>query len=85
MPESRDEETSEWPVRPDDPVEYARRLEHNYRTGLKVWWGRDFGVLCLLDPFTGEVIEVERTPALPKWFTWRAMDEKSRRQKPHHR
>jgi hypothetical protein len=54
--------------------------ERNYATGLKVWWARDFGFLALLDPFTGEVYEVERTKETPRWMTWRAMEEKQRRQ-----
>ena len=55
--------------------------ERNYATSLKVWWARDFGFLALLDPFTGEVIEIERTKETPKWLTWRAMEEKQRRRR----
>ena len=60
---------------------YRARLERNYRTSLKCWWSRDFGFISILDPFTGEVIEVERTADTPRWMTWRAMDEKARRKR----
>jgi hypothetical protein len=61
-------------------VEYKARLDRNYRTSLKVWWAPEFGCLSILDPFTGEVYEVDRGhPNTPRWMTWRAMDEKARR------
>jgi hypothetical protein len=62
-------------------VDAIRRIqERNYRTSLKVWWARDFGYLALLDPYTGEVYEVERAHKnVPRWMTWRAMEEKNRR------
>ena len=62
-----------------DPGAYRALQERVYRTSLKVWWSREFGYLSVLDPFTGEVFEVERTEATPRWMTWRAMDEKVRR------
>jgi hypothetical protein len=63
-----------------EPVGYRVRLDRNYRTSLKVWWAKDFGYLAVLDPFTGEVYEVERQHQnTPRWMTWRAMDEKARR------
>lgn len=54
--------------------------EHMYRTSLKCWWSREFGWLSVLDPFTGEVTEVQWPHKdTPKWMVWRAMDEKHRR------
>jgi len=53
-----------------------------YAASLKVWWGRDYGTMCVLDPFTGEVYEFDYAAEkrrLPRWFAWRAMDEKHRR------
>jgi hypothetical protein len=65
------------------PEQIRAIQERNYATSLKVWWGRDFGVLAVLDPFSGEVYEVEYRKegkgATPKWLVWRAMDEKQRR------
>lgn len=61
-----------------DPQEWAERQRRNYRTSLRCWWGRERGVLCLLDPHTGEVIEVDYHDA-PKWMVKRAFDEKDRR------
>jgi hypothetical protein len=62
----------------ESPEQYRARLAHNYRTSLRCWWSRDFGWLSLLDPFTGQVIEVEQVNA-PRWMVWRAMDEKARK------
>lgn len=62
-----------------DPAAYRELRERVYRSSLKVWWSREFGYLSVLDPFTGEVFDVERTPETPKWMIYRAMDEKARR------
>jgi hypothetical protein len=57
------------------------RTARSYRTSLKCWWAPTFGCIAVLDPFTGEVYEVERLhPNTPRWMTWRAMDEKARQQ-----
>lgn len=61
----------------ETPEQYRERHARNYRTSLRCWWSRDFGWLSLLDPFTGEVVEVEQVAA-PRWMVWRAMDEKAR-------
>jgi len=59
---------------------YLAIQQRNYRTSLKVWWAPTYGCLAVLDPFTGEVYEIERLhPNVPRWMTWRAMDEKARR------
>ena len=64
-----------------DNESWAATNAKNYRTSLRCWWSRDFGWLSLLDPFSGEVIEVAYPdPRTPKWMVWRAMDEKARRQ-----
>jgi hypothetical protein len=66
-------------MRTEDPNEYAERQARNYRTSLRCWWSREFGYISVLDPFTGEVHEVERAHQnTPRWMTWRAMDEKHR-------
>lgn len=66
--------------RADSPEAYRRLRERIYRTSLKVWWAPTYGCLAVLDPFTGEVYEVERLhPAVPRWMTWRAMEEKNRK------
>jgi hypothetical protein len=66
-------------------AEARAALERNarsYRTSLKCWWAPTYGCIAVLDPFTGEVYEVERLhPNTPRWMTWRAMDEKSRKSK----
>ena len=63
----------------ESPEQYAERIARNYSTSLRCWWSREFGYLSVLDPFTGEVYDIERTAETPKWMIWRAMDEKSRR------
>lgn len=62
-----------------DPVAWDRQQRLNYSTSLKVWWSRDYGYLTLLDPFSGQVYDVAYEEA-PKWFVYRAFDEKRRRQ-----
>lgn len=66
--------------RADAAETYRERADRIYRTSLKVWWAQTYGCLAILDPFTGEVYEVERLhPNTPRWMTWRAMEEKTRR------
>jgi hypothetical protein len=62
----------------ETPEQYRARLARNYATSLRVWWAREFGYVCLLDPFTGEVHEC-LSQEVPRWMIWRAMDEKHRR------
>lgn len=62
----------------ETPAQYAARHARNYATSLRVWWAREFGYVCVLDPFTGEVYECLSQEA-PRWMVWRAMDEKARR------
>jgi hypothetical protein len=54
------------------------RNARSYRTSLKVWFGGEFGWCSILDPYTGEVYDVELA-ASPRWFLWRCFDEKRRR------
>lgn len=61
-----------------DPKAWAEQQRRNYSTSLKIWWSRDYGFLALLCPFSGEVYEVAYEEA-PKWFVYRAFDEKRRR------
>jgi hypothetical protein len=59
----------------------VRSYKEVYDASLKCWWGRDFGTLCVLDPFSGEVYEFDyaaEKARIPRWWVWRAMDEKSR-------
>ena len=59
---------------------YLEQQARNYKSSLKVWWAPTYGCLAVLDPFTGEVYEIERLhPNTPRWMTWRAMEEKNRR------
>jgi hypothetical protein len=61
-----------------DPVAWAELQHRKYASSLKTWWSREYGYLCVLEPFTGEVFEVAYEQA-PKWFVHRAFDEKRRR------
>jgi hypothetical protein len=61
-----------------DPVAWAELQRRVYRTSLKCWWSREFGYLSLLDPFTGEVFDIESDGA-PKWMKRRAFEEKAKR------
>lgn len=61
-----------------DPEAYRELRERIYRTSLKVWWSREYGYLSVLDPFSGEVLDVANEDAL-KWMKWRAFEEKGRR------
>ena len=69
----------------ETPEQYTARIARNYATSLRCWWSREFGYLSILDPFTGEVYDIERTAETPRWMIWRAMDEKNgaRTQAPH--
>jgi hypothetical protein len=58
---------------------WAATQERVYRSSLKVWFSREFGYLSLLDPYTGEVYEIE-FPEAPRWMKRRAFEEKGRRQ-----
>jgi hypothetical protein len=67
-----------------DPNAWAEVQRKNYTTSNKWWWSREYGYLCCLDPFTGEVYEVAYADA-PKWAVRRAFDEKERRRGQTHR
>jgi hypothetical protein len=60
-----------------DPHAWAALQRRVYDSSLKVWWSREYGYLCLLDPFSGQVIDVANEDA-PKWMKRRAFDEKRR-------
>lgn len=64
-----------------DPVAWLALQRRIYRTSLKVWWSREFGYLSVLDPFTGEVIDIPNESA-ERWMKRRAFEEKARRQAP---
>jgi hypothetical protein len=61
-----------------DPVAWAELQRRKYTSSCKTWWSREYGFLCVLDPFDGSVHEVAYEEA-PKWFVLRAFDEKRRR------
>jgi hypothetical protein len=64
----------------ETPAQYQARRDRIYATSLRVWFSREFGYLCVLDPHTGEVYEIEFSES-PRWMKRRAFEEKDKRRR----